>query len=108
MLTIAPTLKVGGNNGSNQERSLFRMRGNAPLIDPLLTKRPHKLTATNNDGEPLMTLVRNQDPRTFTPEPGMRRQVLANTDQLMLIRHYFDKDRSPFMSIVRFITPALS
>jgi quercetin dioxygenase-like cupin family protein len=38
-----------------------------------------------------MTLVRDQDPYTFTPEPGMRRQVLANTDQLMLIRHYFDK-----------------
>jgi quercetin dioxygenase-like cupin family protein len=38
-----------------------------------------------------MTLVKNTDPQTFTPEPGMRRQVLANTDQLMLIRHYFDK-----------------
>jgi quercetin dioxygenase-like cupin family protein len=38
-----------------------------------------------------MTLVRTQDPKTFTPEPGMRRQVLANTDQLMLIRHYFDQ-----------------
>lgn len=36
-------------------------------------------------------LVRNQAPATFTPEPGMRRQVLANTDQLMLIRHYFDQ-----------------
>jgi quercetin dioxygenase-like cupin family protein len=39
-----------------------------------------------------MSFVRNQDPKTFTPEPGMRRQVLANTDQLMLIRHYFDAD----------------
>ena len=39
-----------------------------------------------------MTLVKNQDPKTFTPEPGMRRQVLANTDQLMLVRHFFDKD----------------
>jgi quercetin dioxygenase-like cupin family protein len=39
-----------------------------------------------------MTLVRTQDPETFTPEHGMRRQVLANTDQLMLIRHYFDAD----------------
>jgi quercetin dioxygenase-like cupin family protein len=38
-----------------------------------------------------MTLVKTQDPTTFTPEPGMRRQVLANTDQLMLVRHYFDK-----------------
>jgi quercetin dioxygenase-like cupin family protein len=37
-----------------------------------------------------MTFVKNEDPRTFTPEPGMRRQVLANTDQLMLIRHFFD------------------
>lgn len=39
-----------------------------------------------------MTLVKNQDPKTFTPEPGMRRQVLANTDQLMLVRHFFDAD----------------
>ena len=39
-----------------------------------------------------MTLVKTQDPQTFTPEPGMRRQVLANTDQLMLVRHYFEKD----------------
>jgi quercetin dioxygenase-like cupin family protein len=39
----------------------------------------------------MMTLVKNQDPATFTPEPGMRRQVLANTDQLMLVRHYFDQ-----------------
>ena len=38
-----------------------------------------------------MTLVRTEDPKTFTPEPGMRRQVLANTDQLMLIRHYFEQ-----------------
>ncbi|HEY6375551.1 MAG TPA: cupin domain-containing protein [Edaphobacter sp.] len=38
-----------------------------------------------------MSFVRNQDPKTFAPEPGMRRQVLANTDQLMLIRHYFDQ-----------------
>jgi quercetin dioxygenase-like cupin family protein len=39
-----------------------------------------------------MTLVKDQDPKTFTPEPGMRRQVLANTDQLMLIRHFFEAD----------------
>lgn len=39
-----------------------------------------------------MSLVKNQEPKTFTPEPGMRRQVLANTDQLMLIRHFFDAD----------------
>lgn len=39
-----------------------------------------------------MSLVRNEEPKTFTPEPGMRRQVLANTDQLMLIRHFFDAD----------------
>ena len=39
-----------------------------------------------------MTLVKDQDPKTFTPEPGMRRQVLANTDHLMLVRHFFDAD----------------
>ena len=37
-----------------------------------------------------MSFVRHQEPHTFTPESGMRRQVLANTDQLMLVRHYFD------------------
>ena len=39
-----------------------------------------------------MSFVRTLDPKTFTPEPGMKRQVLAHTDQLMLVRHYFDKD----------------
>ncbi|MCU1225684.1 MAG: hypothetical protein JWQ42_3777 [Edaphobacter sp.] len=39
-----------------------------------------------------MSFVRTLDPETFTPEPGMKRQVLAHTDQLMLVRHYFDKD----------------
>ena len=38
-----------------------------------------------------MNFVRNQDPETFTPEPGMKRQVLANTDQLMLVRHFFEE-----------------
>ncbi len=37
-----------------------------------------------------MTLIKNNDPETFTPEPGMRRQVLANTDELMLVRHFFE------------------
>ena len=37
-----------------------------------------------------MSLIKNLDAKTFTPEPGMRRQVLANTDQLMLVRHFFD------------------
>jgi quercetin dioxygenase-like cupin family protein len=39
-----------------------------------------------------MSLVKTLDPKTFAPEPGMRRQVLANTDQLMLVRHFFDAD----------------
>ena len=39
-----------------------------------------------------MDFVKTQDAQTFTPEPGMRRQVLAHTDQLMLVRHYFEKD----------------
>ena len=37
-----------------------------------------------------MSLIKSMDAKTFTPEPGMRRQVLANTDQLMLVRHFFD------------------
>jgi quercetin dioxygenase-like cupin family protein len=38
-----------------------------------------------------MSFVRTQDAQTFTPEPGMKRQVLAHSDQLMLVRHYFEK-----------------
>lgn len=38
-----------------------------------------------------MNFVRNEDPKTFTPEPGMLRQVLANTDHLMLVRHFFEE-----------------
>ena len=37
-----------------------------------------------------MDFVKSRDAQTFTPEPGMRRQVLAHTDQLMLVRHYFE------------------
>jgi quercetin dioxygenase-like cupin family protein len=37
-----------------------------------------------------MNLVRNEEPKSFTPEPGMLRQVLAHTDHLMLVRHFFE------------------
>lgn len=39
-----------------------------------------------------MSLVKTESAETFTPEPGMKRQVLAHTDQLMLVRHYFERD----------------
>jgi quercetin dioxygenase-like cupin family protein len=39
-----------------------------------------------------MSFVKTGDARSFTPEPGMKRQVLAHSDQLMLVRHYFEKD----------------
>lgn len=39
----------------------------------------------------MSNVAKTEDARTFTPEPGMRRQVLAHNDQLMLIRHFFDK-----------------
>lgn len=38
-----------------------------------------------------MSFVKTGDARTFSPEPGMRRQVLAHNDQLMLIRHFFEE-----------------
>ncbi len=38
-----------------------------------------------------MSFVKTADAQTFTPEPGMKRQVLAHSDQLMLVRHYFEK-----------------
>jgi quercetin dioxygenase-like cupin family protein len=38
-----------------------------------------------------MSLVTSDDVRSFNPEPGMIRQVLAYNEKLMLIRHYFDK-----------------
>jgi quercetin dioxygenase-like cupin family protein len=47
------------------------------------------MTTSNSASD--MSIVRNQDARSFTPEPGMTRQVLAHTDQLMLVRHYFEK-----------------
>jgi quercetin dioxygenase-like cupin family protein len=39
-----------------------------------------------------VSLVKTESAETFTPEPGMKRQVLAHTDQLMLVRHYFERD----------------
>jgi quercetin dioxygenase-like cupin family protein len=38
-----------------------------------------------------MSLVKTGDAESFTPEPGMKRQVLAHSDQLMLVRHYFEQ-----------------
>jgi quercetin dioxygenase-like cupin family protein len=38
-----------------------------------------------------MKTVRTREARTFAPEAGMQRQVLAHNDELMLVRHYFDK-----------------
>lgn len=38
-----------------------------------------------------INMVRTQEAQSFTPEPGMTRQVLAHNDQLMLIRHFFEK-----------------
>ena len=38
-----------------------------------------------------MSFVKTGDARSFTPEAGMVRQVLAHSDQLMLVRHFFDK-----------------
>ena len=38
-----------------------------------------------------MSFVKTGDARSFTPETGMKRQVLAHSDQLMLVRHYFEK-----------------
>ena len=38
-----------------------------------------------------MSFVKTGDARAFEPEPGMKRQVLAQSDQLMLVRHYFEQ-----------------
>jgi quercetin dioxygenase-like cupin family protein len=38
-----------------------------------------------------MSFVKTGDAQSFTPEPGMKRQVLAYSDQLMLVRHYFEE-----------------
>jgi quercetin dioxygenase-like cupin family protein len=38
-----------------------------------------------------MSFVKTGDARTFAPEHGMRRQVLAHSDQLMLVRHFFEQ-----------------
>jgi quercetin dioxygenase-like cupin family protein len=39
-----------------------------------------------------MAFVKIGDAAAFTPEPGMKRQVLAHNDELMLVRHLFEKD----------------
>jgi quercetin dioxygenase-like cupin family protein len=38
-----------------------------------------------------MSVVKAEDVTSFNPEPGMVRQVLAHNQQLMLIRHFFEK-----------------
>ena len=38
-----------------------------------------------------MKTVRTQEAQMFAPEAGMKRQVLAHNDELMLVRHYFEK-----------------
>jgi quercetin dioxygenase-like cupin family protein len=38
-----------------------------------------------------MDFVKTGEAKSFHPETGMTRQVLAHSDQLMLVRHYFDK-----------------
>jgi quercetin dioxygenase-like cupin family protein len=37
-----------------------------------------------------MSFVKTADARTFEPELRMKRQVLAHSDQLMLVRHFFE------------------
>jgi len=36
------------------------------------------------------SFVKIRDAESFFPEPGMTRQVLAHSDQLMLVRHLFE------------------
>jgi quercetin dioxygenase-like cupin family protein len=36
------------------------------------------------------SFVKTGAAESFTPEPGMKRQVLAHSDQMMLVRHYFE------------------
>ena len=39
----------------------------------------------------VMDFVKTQDAKTFRPEPGMQRQVLAHNEQIMLVRHFFEQ-----------------
>lgn len=39
-----------------------------------------------------MNPMRSHEAQSFTPESGMTRQVLAHSDELMLVRHYFEQD----------------
>jgi quercetin dioxygenase-like cupin family protein len=38
-----------------------------------------------------MSFVKVEDVRSFNPEVGVVRQVLAHTGKLMLVRHFFEK-----------------
>jgi quercetin dioxygenase-like cupin family protein len=37
-------------------------------------------------------IIRNADPVSQTPEPGMIRQVMAHNEKIMLVRHFFEAD----------------
>jgi quercetin dioxygenase-like cupin family protein len=39
-----------------------------------------------------MMFVKIGNAESFSPEAGMKRQVLAHSDELMLVRHLFEKD----------------
>ena len=38
-----------------------------------------------------MDMVKTDEAQTFRPEQGMKRQVLAHNDRIMLVRHYFEQ-----------------
>jgi quercetin dioxygenase-like cupin family protein len=38
-----------------------------------------------------MSFVKTGEAKSFNPEAGMTRQVLAHSDELMLVRHFFEK-----------------
>ena len=60
-----------------------------------------------------MDFVKTGEAKSFTPEPGMKRQVLAHSDQLMLVRHYFDagwvgaRHRHPHHQLVYVVTGSI-
>jgi quercetin dioxygenase-like cupin family protein len=59
------------------------------------------------------SFVKIQDAETFRPEPGMQRQVLAHSSELMLVRHLFEqgwvgaRHRHPHHQLVYVVSGAI-
>ncbi len=48
--------------------------------------------------------MKTGDAKSFTPETGMTRQVLAHSEELMLVRHFLRRDGWGLGIVIRIIS----